>query len=102
MKWMALPAVFLLMLMSGMANGETIRSMQEQSAQIDACRISRVAVLGRNGQKDITVRAVETYRGQSADVSPPYRLLITYFHGGELNNTRTAFDLGYFFLCHYP
>jgi hypothetical protein len=71
MKWMALPAVFLLMLMSGMANGETIRSMQEQSAQIDACRISRVAVLGRNGQKDITVRAVETYRGQSADVSPP-------------------------------
>jgi hypothetical protein len=96
MKWMVVPAVFILMVTSGMANADTISSMQEQAAKIDACKISRVAVLGKNAQQDITVRAVEIYTGQSTDVRPPYRLLITYFNGGEINNTRTAFDLGYF------
>jgi hypothetical protein len=96
MKWRLVPAVFLLMVTSGMAKADTIYSMPQQAAEIDACKISRVAILGRNAQQDITVRAVEIYTGQSTDVRPPYRLLITYFNGGEINNTRTAFNLGYF------
>jgi hypothetical protein len=88
--------VWFLIAISTLSHADTIPSLQAQASKIDACQISHVATLGRNAQKDITIRAVEMKRGQSTDVRPRYRLLITYFHGGEMNNTRTAFDLGYF------
>jgi len=78
------------------AYGETLSSLPKAAAQMDVCRISKTTVLGKNVKDDITIRAVEIYLGRSTDISPRYRLLITYFHGAELNNTRTAFDLGNF------
>lgn len=85
-----------LFLSASFCAAETIRSLPEPAAKVDVCSISKTVVLGKNIDKDIYVRAVEIYLGPRSDVSPPIRLLLTYFNGAEMNNTRTAFYLGRF------
>jgi hypothetical protein len=92
----AIAVGFILMAMGSISHAKTIHSLPERMLSVDICHISNTTILGRNEQTDVTVRAIEIYLGQSTDLSPRYRLLITYFNGGEMNNTRTAFDLGYF------
>jgi len=71
-----------------------IVSLPKESARIDVYRVADSIILGENKQKDITVRLVSAYLGKSSDMSPRYMLYITYFHGGEINNSKTAFELG--------
>jgi len=96
MKLQILYVTLFLLLMSFVSHAKTIHSLPEQNSKVDVFRVRKTVVLGKNLNKDITINAVEIYLGQSTDVSPKYRLYLTYFNGGEMNNTKTAFDLGYF------
>lgn len=85
-----------ILLWSVSAAAGTIPSLPEQAAKVDAAGISKTVILESNAKEDIFIRAVEIYIGQRPDVTAPIRLLLTYFNGAEINNTRTAFDLGRF------
>lgn len=79
---------------SASAATKEIVSLPKDKAAIEVYQVADSIVLGENRQKDITVRLVSAYLGQGTDMSPRYKLYITYFHGGELNNSKTAFELG--------
>lgn len=71
-----------------------IESMKASEAKIDIASVADSILLGKNQEKDISVRLVVEYYGQSTDVSPRKNLYLVFFHGGEMNNTKTAFNLG--------
>lgn len=73
---------------------KTVLSLNQKEAKIDLASVADAVVLGQNKTKDITVRLVTIDLGQSTDVSNRKLVFLTYFHGGEVVNTRTSFDLG--------
>lgn len=78
------------------ASSKTVSSLAEENAKIDVSRVAQTVVLGTNTQKDINVRLVSMELGQSTDVSARYNVMLTFFHAAEMNNTRTAFEIGAF------
>jgi len=103
--------LMVLAIISMAINAETykIKSLTENEAMIDVSRVKDSIVLGANKTKDLEIRLITTYLGQSFDVAPKYNLYLNYFHGGNvidgeeqdrmngiINSTRTAFDLGLF------
>lgn len=89
--------IFVFMLfasMSTFANTSTLTSIPELDAQVDVARVAQATVLGSNVNKDITLRLITVDSGLSTDVSMRYKVILTFFHAGEMNNTRTSFDLG--------
>lgn len=78
------------------AQSTKVKSLSESEAKIPIARTSSVVVLGQNSQTDKTYRLVVVDNGQSTDVSPRFSFFLTYFHGGESNNSQTAFYLGSF------
>lgn len=70
------------------------KSLDEAEAQIGIYAVRESLLLDEIEDDDIQVRILHVYLGQSSDLSPRFRLYLTFFHGGEVNNTKTAFDLG--------
>ena len=75
-------------------SASTLRSIKESEAKINIATIKDSIVLEKDEESDIEVRIVTSYLGQSTDVSPRYQVFIIFYHGGEMNNTKTAFNLG--------
>lgn len=79
-----------------LGNERIIESMPSDLALIDISTTRESILLAENEEKDIQVRAVITYLGKNTDLAPKYKVYITFYHGGELANTHTAFELGTF------
>ncbi|HAR44556.1 MAG TPA: hypothetical protein DCS07_18305 [Bdellovibrionales bacterium] len=97
MKSLITIAVLTLFAFTADAAPLVIPSLSQTEAKIDIARVMDSTVLGQNESKDIKVRLITVDNGKSTDVSPRYRLLLTYFHAGETNNVQTAFELGSFY-----
>jgi hypothetical protein len=91
-------AIFVLIMLLGLnsfaGDKSIIRSMKESEAHIDVSRVVDSIYLGGNSQKGITVRLISTHLGLSSGIDDRRNLYVSFFHASELNNTRTAFDLG--------
>lgn len=76
-----------------LAATRTISSLAPAEAKLNVHQVADSILLGRNEQKDISVRLISEFLGQPTDVSPRKNLYITFFHGREMCNTSTAFAL---------
>lgn len=63
-------------------------------------KIVRVDELGKNEEKNKTVRLIFEYLGGSTDVSTQYQLYISYVHAGEESDLSTAFKLDAIYQLH--
>jgi len=96
MKTGLLTIALVLMSSYGFAGTRVVKSLNESEAFIDSSRVADSIVLGANKARDINVRLVSVYLGNSTDAAPSPRktLYLTYFHGNEMMNVRTSFEIG--------